>query len=196
MSRQANLPGLTRADHGGLGKDFEAALDATHHLYRVQKRADIERNPVEWRYIGKAEFDKLSQISALRPNLAQTLDGRCIQRVKSDVDYGGGGNGRFFKFDAKDTRGKSIPLANFKPHQIQNLAQSERCGNLAGFMLRFSDLNRVFFLKASFVEKADDAARFQRGARKSIALAACEQFGFEIPVSARLVDWLPVLSKL
>lgn len=192
-AEQINLFENPRANHSNLGKSFEKELERTHHFYKIKHLAKIEKNSTEWRYISKGEFDRLAKTPGLRANLSQSLDGRCLQRVQSNVDFGGGALGKSIAFDAKETKGKSIPLTNFKRHQVENLVEHEKCGNCAFFLIRFSELNRVFFVKASVVRSAMDEAEFKQG-RKSLSLEYCETNAKEVPVCQNLIDWLKILD--
>lgn len=148
-------------DHSNRGLSTEKQLIAAHDYYRLQGIADVVKNPSEWIYISEAEYRRLKEKQERggikRGTLAVTDDLRKMRRVPSDVDFAGGGkcsSGHFaICFDAKESAGMRIPLANFKEHQIRRLLQSARCGNIAGFMIRMSDHDRMFFAAAQFIEK-------------------------------------------
>lgn len=148
MAQQSSLPGISVADHSNLGRDWENQLAATHEWYRRQRWADIVKNPSEWKYTGAKEYN--SRRLAEPAMVAATGDGLYMIRVPSDVDYSGGGRGfgKHFSicFDAKTSKQLPVPLKMFKGHQIARVMESARCGSLAGFLLRLSSLDRVFWL--------------------------------------------------
>ena len=206
-TRQNHLPGVSRADHSNLGADFEAELDAVHHFYRLQRAADIRKIPHKWNLISEAGYLKLRQ-KLPASMLARTDDGKFMQRVKSDVDYLGGGRlsgpqfpeGRSFSlaFDAKSVRGARFPLANVEPHQLVKLRDRARCGYLAGLMVRFSEAGRVFFAGVDFVaRRVEEMEKQKRGRRAragtaSIPLQDFIRFTIEIPPNPKngLYDYL------
>lgn len=198
---QPTLPGTNHVSHANLGKDFESALERTHHAYSIQKKAYIVRNPVEWqeRHPSFALKATKGSIKGLR-HWAERGDGWFLVKVPSDVDFSGviAGSGRHIAFDAKQSKGKSIPLDNFTKHQIEKLCLAESCGAISGFMVRMIEAGRVWFLKASYVRQRADRAEFgknlQRG-EKSISISQLEENGIEIPVSQNLIDWLSVLKQ-
>ncbi len=189
---QPTLPGTSHVSHSNLGKDFEAMLNRTHHFYAVNKLASVEKNPVEWRYIGFSEYNKLK--TSRGELVAITNTNRYIKKVKSDVDYCGVFGGRFITFDAKQTKESSLPLGNIAEHQIQTLLSKERAGGISGLMIYFSEKGRCFFVPASIVDAANIEMLYKKG-RKSLSVDLCAAKGREIPVTHNLVDWLKVLIE-
>jgi recombination protein U len=159
--------------------------------------AFVNRNPVEWETVSRKERDDALQAGRItNSQWAQTGDGRILIQKQSKTDFEGGGrNGRGFAvlFDAKQTGAASIPLANFREHQVKSLSRAARCGVIAGFMIRFTRTNRVFFAPAPLVEECFVKSRLQSG-RKSISTEMLLAGGKEIPVKNELVDWLGVLA--
>jgi recombination protein U len=193
MSIQPDLPGQKHISHAHRGRSLEDLLDRTHAKYEREKKASIEKNPVEWRYTDKNKYDYLCQNSKFDV-VARTNTGRYLVRKKSDVDYSGvvAPVGRFFTFDAKETAVKNFSLQGLEKHQLETLEAKDRIGALAGLMVYFSSLNRLFFLHVKFVREAEDARLFKRGA-KSIPLKTFEEIGREIPTRGDVADWYSVL---
>ncbi|HEY8560474.1 MAG TPA: Holliday junction resolvase RecU [Pyrinomonadaceae bacterium] len=187
---QPNLPGAKSANHAHLGRDLEDLLSRTHEYYRARGMADMEKNPVEWKYISKFEYDKLK--AARADIVAVTNNNRYIKRVKSDVDFAGVGYGRYFTFDAKETAEKNLPLSRVAEHQLRTLLKKEQCGGVAGLMILFSSVNRLFFVPASVVDAATVEMLYKKG-RKSLSLDDCVAKGKEIQIAGNLADWLKVL---
>jgi recombination protein U len=190
---QPTLPNLNRANHAHLGREFERLLEASHEEYKVRKLAIIEKNPIEWKYCGRSDYDYLSQ-NRSADLTAKTNTGRFIKRAQSDVDYSGTlKGGRSINFDAKQTGGKSFPLSNVEKHQIRNLREKAEMGAISGLMIYFTELERIFFVSAQAVAKIYDA--IITGGRKSLSIEYCEGEGVEIPKRGNQIDWLKVLNK-
>lgn len=193
--RQPELPGVKSLSHSNRGRELEDLLERTHHFYAVRKLAFISKNPVEWRYVNQSHYNTFRDSSA--DFVAKTNRGLYLKKFKSDVDFSGviAPTGRMVIFDSKQIKGKSLPLGNIAEHQIRTLSQNESCGAIAGIIILFSDLERVFFVFASVVQKAQFMMLYHRGA-KSLSLVLCETDGIEIPVKNNLVDWLAELKNL
>lgn len=193
-----------RGNHANLGRSFERELEATHEWYRAQNLADVIKNPNEWQFVSEkqyAERQKLVSLGKFPAGSAAACDnGRKIFRVKSDVDFSGGGKRFSVMFDAKETSGKNFPLSNIKGHQIQRMVNSSRCGVIAGFMIKIVD--RVFFVPASVVRAKENKLLVQRGRRAkpgtaSFSIEELEANAVEIPRNRinMLWDWYSVLAK-
>lgn len=187
MKDQQALPGIRRADHSNLGKDWEAQLEAVHEFYRLQARADIVKNPVEWIYISENDYKK--GFAENPAQVARTGDNLCMRRVPSDVDFAGGGKDFSICFDAKTTVSRSrVELKMFRPRQIARLKESKRCGGLSGFLLHLSALQRTFWLPVGFIAQKEEKylASTAGGRRRakpgsaSITLEELEEFCLEI----------------
>lgn len=177
---QNSLPGIAVADHSGLGADWEREISATNQWYALQKWADVRKVPHNWTFISEKEYRKM-QAKLPASFLAQTDDGKFMQRMKSDVDFTGGGvlggkrftfdsvdGGKRFSvcFDAKQTKGDRFPLQNVEEHQIRKLKDRSRCGWVSGLLVRFSDRNRAFFVSADLLDsRYDQMLALKRGNR-------------------------------
>ena len=151
-TEQINLPGVSRSNHSNLGVSFEKEIEAANDWYRLQRAADVRKIPHNWSLISGREYRKLR---GRLPSsmLARTDDGKFLQRVKSDVDFVGGGPGFAIAFDCKETKTSRFPLANLKPHQLENLKHRKRCGFISGVMLKLAGHDRVFFLDHDFLDE-------------------------------------------
>lgn len=202
MSAQSNLPGITRADHSNLGKHWEAELAAAHQWYAAQKWACIVQTPNSWKFIAENDYRRLRQ-KLPASHLARTDHGRFMQRVKSDVDFTGGGffkNKHFFiAFDAKTHAGNRFPLAGVESHQLDKLRNRARCGALGGVMLYLSDHRRAFFIPVSYLdarnETLNSSNRRAKPGTASISVEELEANAVEIFRHRQnmLWDWLPIL---
>ncbi len=191
--KQQTLPTVKRANHSNRGRALEDALERTHHFYAVKKLACMRKQPNEWTFASRAKADLFAR-HGLHRNFATTGDGRTIVRQKSDVDFIGCASGKYVAFDCKSTKEKSFSFTGMQRHQLENLLATERAGGIAGLMIEFSSVGRVFFAAASFIESRYMEMLF-KGGRKSISFADLETNAIEIPVRNNLVDWLEKLVK-
>jgi penicillin-binding protein-related factor A (putative recombinase) len=211
---QNNLPGVSVADHSNLGADWENQLETTHEWYARQRIADVRKVPHSWALIPENEYRKL-QLKLPKSMLAQTDDGKFMQRMKSDVDFTGGGHlggtsrggaivgGRRFSicFDAKQTKDNKFPLGNIEEHQILRLKTRSRCGWVSGALVLFTQFDRAFFISADYLDiRYTRMLARKRGRRAlpgtaSISFADIEQLTIEITrnKSNGLWDWLPIV---
>lgn len=206
MARQPNLPGTNKRSTSNLGKNFEAELKAAHDFYREKGWVDVSQNTSQWEFVPDWWIKKKLADGRINGDMyAKTPNGSTIARVKSEPDFAGGGANFSIKFDAKESRGNSIPLGNFKPDQIHRLKLSAKCGGVTGFMVKMSEHERVFFISEKFVaEKYEAWMRLKnipgKNAPKgtaSISIAELEEFGKEIKRHRinGLWDWFPVLIQ-
>lgn len=188
-------------DHSNRGKGFEKEIEAVNEVYLLRGLADILKSPTEWIYIGYTEYQRIYRYN---PNgVATTGGGRYMKMIPSDLDFGGNG----YVFDAKETKGNRFPLKNIKPHQYVRLRRSARCGNVAGCLIKFSDVDRVFFAPSLFLDEKEIAlTRASFGKRRApvgFASIHIEEFEKDARVReikrdnmTRLWDWLKVLREI
>lgn len=204
MNAQANLPGIDRANHSNQGAWWEKQLEAAHDWYRLQGWADVRKVPHNWAFISEKEYVNL-QRKLPASHLAKTDDSRFMQRVKSDVDFIGGGfyRNKFFSvvFDAKSSGGNLFPLSNIEPHQLEKLRSRARCGFDSGIMLYMSEYGRAFFIPFKYLDakylsyqKSKIGRRAARGSA-SLSINDLEMNAREIRPNPRngVWDWLAVI---
>lgn len=186
---QQNLPGTKHVSHANLGKNFETMLSKTHAEYAARKLAQIDQNPLQWVYINESQFRTFAD--STYEIVAKTNRGNFLKKAKSNIDFSGviAPHGKAVHFDAKQTKGKSFPLSNLQKHQLDTLIGKEQLGAVAGIMLYFSELNRVFFVRAKILDAAFIEMLY-KGGRRSLSLAQCEENAVEIDVKGYFVDWL------
>lgn len=136
--------------------------------------------------------------------LARTDDGKYLMRVKSDVDFVGGGRNYSIAFDCKETSANRFPLTNIESHQMHKLRDRARCGIIAGIMLKFTKYQRLFFIhydllnrRIEKMEKHKFGKRAKPGTA-SLSLEDCENFAVEIRPNKMngLWDYLPKLLSI
>lgn len=176
-----------------LGRDFETMLERTHQIYAAQGLAQMKKHPVEWKYTSYEAFDEMRTFR--QDIVARTNTGRYIARIRSYIDFSGVAAGRFIAFDAKQVSRMNFPLTDLRSHQLTRLIDAERCGGIAGLMIRFTKFQRIFFVPAGFVYEVDKA--IGKGGKKSISLQDCELHGTEIPHEDDLeCHWFHVLVTI
>lgn len=199
MSFQETLPGVKHVSHSNLGEGFEDELNAVHRFYLLNAVVDVVKNPNAWDFARDKFYWKYKKIyEDGGREAARTGDGRFLMRVYSEVDYSGGG----FIFDAKETKQNKFPFSMVHDQQVHRLRQSARCGSRAGLMIKFSSLDRVFFVPIEAFSKkyerwlAQSAVRAKAGTA-SLSITECEEIGKEIFRSKhnQLWDWYSVLNK-
>lgn len=187
MSRQLELvKGVAQTPHANRGRALEQMLARTHDYYERQGIASIEKFPNAFVFCAEIEWQKI-QTPALK---ARTGDGKPLKREKTDCDFKGHARGFGVAFDAKEFAGPSIPLANFKPHQVQRLYMFARTGGRAGFIIWAKRIDSVFWIEAQAF-----SAIYHTGHLKSLNLDWLRENALTICqwTTAALIDWAAVL---
>lgn len=81
--------------------------------------------------------------------------------------------------ELKSHQGKSLPLSCIRQNQVTELIKRQEHKNvISGFLIEFSDLNRVFYINIS------DFMHFtENETRKSIPFDFCRDYGIELEVT-------------
>lgn len=147
--------------HANRGRHLERLIDMSNTKYRNAGLADIRKIPTPVQ---------------ITKSLGNRVEGR---KEKAEwVDYAGICNGQAIVFDAKETKGKSFPLANLHDHQYELLQSWYDKGALVFLLVYFSDVNKFYRLPFTPVQEAWKVAKV--GGRKSIPLATFEQQADEV----------------
>jgi penicillin-binding protein-related factor A (putative recombinase) len=198
MTEQQEM--FKRTDHANLGKEFEAELAAAHDWYRMNRVVDIVWNKNDWDFARGRDFHMAK--AAYEKGLAtaaRTGNGGYIWRVRSDIDFSGGG----FVFDAKSTVEDRWSLQKIEAHQVRRLRDSGRCGSRAGVFIKFITADRVFWLDIATLGPLFDRYEVQTVGRRrakpgtgSLSIDQLEEIGIEIPRHRvnRLWDWYAKLK--
>lgn len=144
---------MANISYANRGKDFEAIIDYVNELYERKGLATIHKIPVEHKAITRNGYTKAWYAS------------------KSTVDYMGVCGGRALAFDAKSTRGKSLPLANIPGHQVAFLANWQRDGGQAFFIVEYVEHDEVYRVPLYIVQDQIEIAN--KGGRKSLSVDHC-----------------------
>lgn len=80
-------------------------------------------------------------------HIYSTFNGRVSGALKKGelVDYIGMSQGKALAFDAKQTRGKSLPLKNIPSHQYKYLKEWHNNGGVSFLIIYFRDYNEVYY---------------------------------------------------
>lgn len=203
MPEQNSLPGIRVSNHSNLGVNLEKEMEAVHEWYRLKRIADIKNVPRSWSFISANEYQK-QQGKSFPKMLARTDDGKYMIRVKSDLDFAGGGRNFSIAFDCKETSANRFPLGNVEPHQLLKMRDRAKCGIISGIMLKFTKYNRLFYVHFDFLNRRIEEMEKQKLGRRakpgtaSLTLADCESSAVEIKPDKinGLWDYLPQLLSI
>ena len=107
------------------------------------------------------------------------------------VDYIGMSEGIAVAYDAKQTKGKSLPLSNIAVHQYRFLKDWHYNGGAAFLIIRFSDLMKNYVYPFERIQYWYE----EQDERKSIPLADVEEYGEEIDKSTGILDYMKTIRK-
>lgn len=167
------------------GKTLEDEINETNAYYLSRQLAIIHKKPVSIQIV-KVEYPKRSA-AVIR---------EAYFRTPSTTDYNGVWNGYYVDFEAKETESKtSFPLKNVHEHQIVHMKNVTEQKGIAFTIVRFSKLDRYFFLPFSVLY--DAWCDMKQGGRKSIPLSIFETKSYEIfPGYNPRIDYLTIIKKI
>lgn len=171
--------------YGNRGMTLESDIDSSNATYLARDQAIIHKKPVP-----------IQIVSVDYPKRAAAKITEAYFQKASTTDYNGVYRGRYLDFEAKETKNKtSFPLKNFHEHQITHMMQCASHGGLSFVLLRFSTINRLFFLPIDqlyFLWKKQE-----KNGPKSIPLAYLEKHAFEIYYTlAPKIPYLTIVDRL
>lgn len=225
---QPDLPGQKHVSNSRKGKQFEGEISAVNDFYRAKGIVDVVQNAEKWTVFDRLKPGQTAEsyfrAAAAPPkvkssgrmiqygssmfekqfvadNIAITPNGWVLMRADSDVDFSGGNDECAYAFDTKECAETYIPMEKLKAHQIHRLWLSAKCRCIAGFMIKFTKANRVFFAPVGFVTEKQMIWQSQTGKRAasgtaSISIAELELRGREVFQDKRngLWDWFRYIS--
>lgn len=112
------------------GMELEQIIEISNQQYKSQGQAIIQKVP--------------TPVKVLKTERNGRITG--FWEKKSTVDFVGVFGVKAVAFDAKQTKGKSLPLQNIEQHQIDFMLQWRKQGHQAFIVVNFSDLDRYFRL--------------------------------------------------
>jgi len=92
-------------------------------------------------------------------------------------------NGSLCLLELKSHKGKSLPFSAVRDNQLEELMGAYDKGVLAGLLVEFSDVKRVFWLDISiYNDYTKDSDR------KSVPIDYFEEYGYELNVETKVVN--------
>ena len=161
------------------GKQFEQMIEQANHVYKLQGKALV--------------FKSEPSVKTIRGQAGKIV--KTIYAEANGLDYFGtlaGGKGIFF--EAKQTKGKSFPLKNIKPHQAETIRTLDKLQTTTFLLVRFSDVGKMYLLPPdAFLQAWDGWTMYSN--RASIPLSTFEAHGTEIAAAnGCAVDWLDAVQ--
>jgi len=135
--------------HANRGRALEELVATANAQYLARGIAKVRKLPTPYQIVRRGKY--LQAIPAER----------------SGLDYVGVVAGRAITFDCKQTSLPSLPLSNFKQHQIKEAAEWDDHGGTAFWIIEYTQLpNVIYRVPHWFV--AEYWRQAQAGGRKSI----------------------------
>lgn len=159
------------------GMDFENMVNRANAYYINTGQCAVIKVPTPWKILWK-------NCNGYRVPL------KAWPEAKSWLDYIGCINGKPITFDAKECKNKtSFPLANIKPHQMQELKTWVENGGRAFILVRFTEHQEIYLLPCAILMEYYEQSL--NGGRKSIPYSVFEKKCFKV-ASNRMIycDWI------
>ena len=173
-------------EYANRGMTLEKELNLTNQQYRDRNIAVIHKKPTP-----------IQVVKVNYPKRAAAKITEAYYRKSSTTDYNGVYKGYYLDFEAKETKNKTMfPLANFHEHQINHIIQASEHGGICFTIVRFSTLDEIFLMDASFIKKWWDQ-QFEETGRKSIPYSAIRKECIDIPIGYNpRIPYLDAVDKL
>lgn len=144
----------TWSSRGLRGSAFENMINAANEKYREGRLALVQKIPTP---ITPVEIDDDRHITL------------AYFEKKSTVDYIGAVQSFPVCFDAKECASETFALFNIHEHQFEFMRDFEAQGGIAFLLIRFSALDKYYYMRFSELEKF--YARAKAGGRKSFTVS-------------------------
>lgn len=123
---------MKRSTYANRGKQLETLVELSCKVYKNKKIAFIDKVPTPWNVSYNRKTKQARNV---------------FPEKKGTVDFvGHGSDGVYIGFDAKETKGKSMPLSNVQAHQLNHLKNVQTYGGHAFLVIYFSDLEEYYRL--------------------------------------------------
>ena len=144
---------------------LEEDINATNRYYLSHDIAVVHKKPTP-----------ITIVAVDYPRRSAAKITEAYFKVPSTTDYNGIYKGKYIDFEAKECNNRNLfPFSSIHPHQIRHLDAVSRHGALAFIILRMTQYNRDFLIRA------DDFLQFYNSCdRKSLPFDWIEENGFEI----------------
>lgn len=169
---------VKKRSYANRGMKLEKLINQTNVIYSKNGIAAIKKVPTNVKIIS----NKMGKVTGF------TQKGELC-------DYVGVYKGRAVHFDAKETKGKSLPLDNIHLGQLQTLKEWHLNGAYCFVLVWFSDLDLYYVLELPYVIEAFD--RYGSGVHgsKSIPLKTFEKYGKKIDKEVELgLNYIKVME--
>lgn len=164
------------------GMNLEDDLNSTNKYYLINDLAVIYKKPTP---ITITKVDYKSRDDAVIKE--------AYFKTPSTTDYNGIYKGKYIDFEAKETtQDKFFPLRNIHKHQIEHLRKILNHGGIAFLIIRFSKLNKTYYIGAQeFIDFIDT------NKRQSVPINYIEEKGYLIKekYNPRL-DYLKIIDNI
>ncbi|AXF57819.1 Holliday junction resolvase RecU [Salicibibacter kimchii] len=173
---------LPSAGNGNRGMRLEDDINESIAFYRREKLAVIHKKPTP-----------VQIVNVDYPARSRAKITEAYFRQASTTDYNGVYRGFHLDFEAKETRQKqSFPFKNFHDHQLQHLADVNEQRGCAFLILRFTESDEIFVMKASvFVQLKE------KSTRKSLQKQVIAENSIAVPNGIiPPINFLPAVDRL
>ena len=164
---------MKNKSYANRGMKLESLISKTNDYYRENNIADIRKVPTAFKVLRTYEKNKSLKVGHL-------MAGEWL-------DFCGVKDGKFIIFDAKQTKGKSIPLSNIKEHQMESLESFDLNKGDAFIIIYFSDLERYFKVNYKQLKFIID---YEIGKMKSVNYKILESYNCEIHIENGILKYL------
>lgn len=164
------------------GMSLEKDLNDTNKYYIEKGLAYIYKKPTP-----------IKVVKAITNEMGNRVIKEAYYDEPSTTDYNGIYKGKYIDYEAKETKNKTcFPLSNIHKHQIKHLRNIQKEGGICFLIIRFTTLNKTYFLKASDLLDYIDTEK-----NKSIPLDYINKNGYLIKEKLfKIVDYLEIIDKL
>jgi recombination protein U len=163
------------ASYANRGMPFQDEINAVNEGYELMRVASVYEVPTPCKIVN--------------------IKGKpTIIRQKSIVDYLGTWQGRALAIEAKSTHEPSWALSNLQQHQLDFLVRWERCGGIAGVLLRFETVRRTYWIPLAEMQHYIERAIW--GGRKSISMAELPERLLVKTTKRCSLDYLATIEKV
>lgn len=180
-----DIPAPHQSIYAKRGMSLEKEINESNKYYLATHQAVVHKKPTPIQLV-KVDYPKRSA-AVVR---------EAYFRRPSTTDYNGVYKGYYLDFDAKETRNRrSFPLKNFHQHQINHLHECLKQGGICFAFIKFTELDEVYLLPASFLYKRWQEKLADKAA--SISLEDIRKQGVRVHYSLNPhLKYLPAVDQL
>lgn len=173
---------LEKGNYGNRGMTLESELNSSNEYYRDINKAYIYKKPTPIKIV-KVDY----------PSRDKAVIKEAYFTIPSTTDYNGLYKGKYIDFEAKETKSKTaFALTNIHKHQLKHLENIEKNDGIAFLIVRFTTLNKTYFLPEKNLENFLNTEN-----RKSIPLKYFEDNAYLLKDGYKpRIDYLQVVDEL